>query len=140
MFIGMKHISPTFRYIIPMYLRLTTFTKTLPQMPFHLCFAIFFRSVARLITLLTAGGLTDLQLPATALNMCTTDARLGGVGRMPPPPQTKILATPVARGLPPLTADCLQSSLSFIRSTEGKCWPPCVIFRIDMTRGPEALN
>ena len=35
-FIGMKHISPTFMYIIPMYLRLTTFTKTLPQMSFHL--------------------------------------------------------------------------------------------------------
>ena len=32
MFIGMKHSSPTFRYSIPMYLRLTTFTKTLPQM------------------------------------------------------------------------------------------------------------
>ena len=36
MFIGMKHISFTFRYIIPMYLRLTTFAKTLPQMSFHL--------------------------------------------------------------------------------------------------------
>ena len=34
----MKHISPTFMYIIPMYLRLTTFTKTLPQMSFHLYF------------------------------------------------------------------------------------------------------
>ena len=32
-FIGMKHISPTFTlYSIPMYLRLSTFTKTLPQM------------------------------------------------------------------------------------------------------------
>ena len=31
-FIGMEHISPTFVYIIPMYLRLTTFTKALPQM------------------------------------------------------------------------------------------------------------
>ena len=41
-FIGMNHISPTCMYIIPMYLRLTTFTKTLPQMPFHLyLFAIF---------------------------------------------------------------------------------------------------
>ena len=35
--------------------------------------------------MLTAGALTDPQLPATALNMCTTDARLGGVGRVPPP-------------------------------------------------------
>ena len=40
--IGMKHISPTFMCSIPMYLRLTTFTKTLPQMSFHLyLFAIF---------------------------------------------------------------------------------------------------
>ena len=41
MFIGMKHISPTFRFIIPMYLRLTTFTKTLPQMSFHLICCYF---------------------------------------------------------------------------------------------------
>ena len=40
------------------------------------------------------GALTDPRLPATASNVCTTDARLGGVGRVPPP-QTKILATPV---------------------------------------------
>ena len=30
------HISPTFMYIIPMYLKLTAFTKTLPQMSFHI--------------------------------------------------------------------------------------------------------
>ena len=48
------------------------------------------------MTLLTAGALTDPRLPATASNVCTTDARLGGVGRMPPP-QTKILATPVSK-------------------------------------------
>ena len=34
--------------------------------------------------------------PAAASNVCTTDARLGGVGRVPPP-ETKILATPVRR-------------------------------------------
>ena len=45
------------------------------------------------MTLLTAGALTDPQLPATASNVCTTDARLAGVDRVPP--QTKILATPV---------------------------------------------
>ena len=50
------------------------------------------------MTLLTAGALTDPQLPATASNVCTTDARLGGVGRVPP--QTKILATPVASHTP----------------------------------------
>ena len=38
------------------------------------------------MTLLTAGALTDPRLPATASNVCTTDARLGGVGRVPPPP------------------------------------------------------
>ena len=38
----------------------------------------------RSVTLLTAGALTDPQLPAIASNMCTTDARLGGVGRVPP--------------------------------------------------------
>ena len=37
------------------------------------------------MTQLTAGALTDPQLPVTASNVCTTDARLGGVGRVPPP-------------------------------------------------------
>ena len=32
------------------------------------------------------GALTDPRLPATASNVCTTDTRLGGVGRVPPPP------------------------------------------------------
>ena len=41
------------------------------------------------MTLLTAGALTDPRLPATASNVCTTDARLGGVGRVPPPPKQK---------------------------------------------------
>ena len=55
-------------YIIPMYLRLKTFTKTLPQMSFHqLCFT-------HSVTLLTAGALTDPQLPTTASNVCTTEA------------------------------------------------------------------
>ena len=77
-------------YIIPMYLRLTTFTKTLPQMSFHLYFFLFlFRSGAPPMTLLTAGALTDPRLPATTSNVCTTDARLGGVGRVPPPPKQK---------------------------------------------------
>ena len=37
------------------------------------------------MTLLTAGALTDTQLPVTASNVCTTDARLGGVGRVASP-------------------------------------------------------
>ena len=93
----MKHISPTFMYIIPMYLRLTTFTKTFPQMSFHLyIFAIFISlwgSTHDSADCWT-GALTDPRLPATASNVCTTDTRLGGLGRVPPP-QTKILATPV---------------------------------------------
>ena len=38
------------------------------KMSFHLFFAIVFRSGVPLITLRTAGALTDLQLPATASN------------------------------------------------------------------------
>ena len=53
-------------------------------MSFHLNkIAIFFRSGAPPMTLLTAGALTDPQLPAS--NVCTTDAKLGGVGQVPPP-------------------------------------------------------
>ena len=112
-FIGMKHISPIFMYIIQMYLRLTTFTKTLPQMSFHLyLFAIFFRSGAPPMTLLTAGALTDPRLPATASDVCTTDARLGGVGRVAPS-QTKILATPVAvTALTHLMASSINNELN----------------------------
>ena len=36
------------------------------------------------MTLPTVGALAEPQLPATASNVCTTDARLGGVGRVPP--------------------------------------------------------
>ena len=43
--IGMKYISPTLMYIIPMYLRRTTFTKKLPQMSFHLYFFANFISL-----------------------------------------------------------------------------------------------
>ena len=49
-FIGMKQISHTFMYIIPMYFRLTAFTKTLPEMSFDvvffaICFALYYDSV-----------------------------------------------------------------------------------------------
>ena len=37
------------------------------------------------MTMLTAGALTDPRLPATASNVCTTDARLCGVDRVLPP-------------------------------------------------------
>ena len=88
----MKHISTTFMYIIPMYLRLTTFTKTFPQMSFHLYFFAIFISLwgsTHDSADCWTGALTDPRLPATASNVCTTDARLGGVGRVPPPPKQK---------------------------------------------------
>ena len=88
MFIGMKHISPTFRYIIPMYLRLKTFTKTLPQMSFHLICCYLFGSGAPFITLLAAGVLTDLQLPATASNVCTADEGWVASAGWPPKQQS----------------------------------------------------
>ena len=95
MFIGIKHISPTFRYIKPMYLRLKNIYKNPPQ-KYHVTYLLLFvRSWAPLITLLIAGTLTDIQQPATASNVCTTDARLGGVGRVHPSPNKKILATPM---------------------------------------------
>ena len=63
-FIGMNHISPTFMYIIPMYLRLSTLCKTLPQMSFHLYSLLFlFRSGAPPMTLLAEGALTDPSCP-----------------------------------------------------------------------------
>ena len=63
----------------------------------HIFLLFLFRSGAPPMTLLTAGALTDPRLSATASNVCTTEARLGGVGRVPtpPPPPTKTQATPV---------------------------------------------
>ena len=87
--------TPSFTYImfiirfIPMYLRLTTFTKTLHQMSFQLYFFLFF-SHPCLLTNFTE-TLTDPQLSATASNVC----RLMQAGwRRPGPPPTKILAKP----------------------------------------------
>ena len=88
-------LSPTFRYIKPMYLRLKNIYKNPPQ-KYHVTYLLLFvRSWAPLITLLIAGALTDIQQPAAASNVCTTDARLGGVGRVPPSSNKKILATPM---------------------------------------------
>ena len=61
-------------YIIPMYLRVKTFTKTLPQMSFHLLYFAIFIFLWGSTTLLTAGALTNPQLPTTASNLCTTEA------------------------------------------------------------------
>ena len=68
--IGMKHISPTFRYIMPLYLRLTTFTKPSPKCHFSYLLLFLFCSGAPIITLMTAGALTDLRLPARQLQTC----------------------------------------------------------------------
>ena len=56
---------------------------------------IFFRSGAPPMTLPTAGALTDTQLPATASNVSTTGARLGGVSRVPPPKKNLVTYTGV---------------------------------------------
>ena len=73
--------------IIPMFLRLTACTNTLPQMSF--CLLFFF-------ALLTAGVLIEPQLPATTSNMWATDVSLGGVGRVPPPKQKAWLCRCIA--------------------------------------------
>ena len=41
--------------------------------------------VGLFISALGSGAPPMTQLPATASSVCTTDARLGGVGRVPPP-------------------------------------------------------
>ena len=52
-------------------------------MSFNLYFVCnFFPRWASPIILLTAGALTDPQLPARASNVYTTDARLDGIGRV----------------------------------------------------------
>ena len=60
--------------------------KTSPKCHFTYNVVLFlFRSGAPPMTLLNDGALTDPQLPATASHWYTTDARLGGAGRVPPP-------------------------------------------------------
>ena len=81
-------------------------------------FTYFFSLWALPMILLTAGALIDPQLPARPSNVYTTDARLGGIGRVastgwhrPGAPQTKILATPVSmiRHSPFDAMDCFRS-------------------------------
>ena len=96
-FIRMKHISPTFMYIIPMFLRLTTFTKTLPQMSFHLYFCYFYFALGLHPWLC---WLLDRSQILGCPRQLQTYARLmqgwvASAGCPPPPPQTKTLATPV---------------------------------------------
>ena len=78
-----KNISPAF-----MYLRLTTFTKTLPKCHFTHIFSYFYFALGlhpRLCWLRDRSHIP--MLFATVSTVCTTDARLAGVGRVPPPQQ-----------------------------------------------------
>ena len=55
--------------------------NTSPKCKFTYIYLQFFAIFSMI--LLTAGALTDPQLPARASNMYTTDGRLGGIGRVP---------------------------------------------------------
>ena len=86
-FIGMKHI---FSYIYVYHTNVFEADNIYKNPPPNvispiLVLPFLFCSGAPPMTLLTAGALTDPQRPATAPNMCPTDARLGGVGRVASP-------------------------------------------------------
>ena len=68
--------------------------NTSPKCHFTYIFCKFFSLWAPSMVLLTAGALTDTQLPTRASNVYTTDA--GRVASAGWPPQTKILATPTS--------------------------------------------
>ena len=106
-FIVYVHRNEAYFTYIPMNSRLTTFTKNPPpNVTSPIIFWLFlFCSGAPPMTRLTAGALTDPQLPPTASNVCTTDAMLGDVGRVAP--QTKILATPVTLYIPTCVYVCV---------------------------------
>ena len=56
--------------------------NTSPKCYFTYIFLQFFSLSAPPMILLTAGAPTDPQLPARASNVYTTDARMGGIGRV----------------------------------------------------------
>ena len=112
----MKHISPTFMYIIPMYLRLTTFTKKPPPNVISPIFFAIFISLCG-STHDSAGAFTDPRLPATASNVCTTDARLGGVGRVAPSNKN-----PGYAGVPPMCRVPTVMGNPGKKSWYGKSW------------------
>ena len=92
----MKHISPTFVYIIPMYLRLKTFTKTLPQMSFHLKKLLF----SLWGSTHDSADCWSTHKPHICPRLLQTCARLiqGWMASARWPPPTKILAGPVCSG------------------------------------------
>ena len=99
-----------------LYFRLTTLKIPPPNVISPIFVCNLFSLWAPHMILLTAGALTDPQLPARASNVYTTDARLGGIcrvasagwnrqggiGRVPPPQQKSWLRR------------CLQCA---------SCWP-----------------
>ena len=86
-FIGIKHISPTFMYInhTNVFEADDIYNPPPPSVILHYIILLF-RARAPPVTLQIAGALTNPQLPETASNVCTTDARLAGVGGVPTPP------------------------------------------------------
>ena len=108
------------------------------------------------MTMLTAGALTDPQLPATALNVCTTDARLGGVGRVPPPNQKSWLCQCHLCFLQALLISPLfqcahthhsshhsffiSPSLAMFRSRKAMSVEPALKFTVDICRGRSELT
>ena len=65
-----------------MYFRLTTLKIPPPNVISPISFCNFVSLWAPPMVPLTAGALTDPQLPARASNVYTTDARLDGIGRV----------------------------------------------------------
>ena len=65
-----------------MYFRLTTLNIPPPNSISPIFVCNFFSLWAPPIILLAVGALTDPQLPAKASTVYTTDARLGGIGRV----------------------------------------------------------
>ena len=106
------------------------YKNPLPNVISPIFFAIFISLWGSTMTLLTAGALTDHRLPATASNVCTTDARLGSVGRVPPPPAG---APPPNKN--PGFADELWHVLQWRVAADGHLVEGCLACR---TRAPPA--
>ena len=77
------------------------------------------------MTLLTAGSLTDPQLPATASNVCTTDAKLGGVSGCPLNKNLSYAGALSVTVMNAMRRKCLFNVLQ------------CPVFRMDVQRSPE---
>ena len=124
-----------------MYLKLTTFTKPSPKCNFTYIVLLFlFRSGAPPVTLLTAGTLTDPQLPATASNVCVTDARLGGVGRVALRKQKYWLRRCMqgSMGLVVTSASCNREPTA--KTTNTKCVRTMVVYLVLHVSMPRVIS